>query len=71
MSTFMADAVAQYPEDEGRASAKHWNEVIRFEDRQYRAAWLRQEQARFEKIFSSVEEFDRYCVTFLKYRISE
>ena len=70
MTTFM-QAAANWPEDEGRASAKHWNEVIRFEDKAYRDEWLAKEQARWKLIFEDESHFDRYCAEFLKLRIAE
>lgn len=68
--SFMQSAQDQYPEDEGRASARHWNEVIRFEDSQYRQQWLSAEQARFKLIFLDESEYDRYCAAFIEHRIA-
>lgn len=71
MSSLQQSAEANWPEDEARLSAKHWNEVIRFEDAQYRANWLAREHSRFESIFADELLFERYCDEFLKHRISE
>jgi hypothetical protein len=51
-------------------SAKHWNDVVRFESDKIRNKWLEAEQAHHKIIFSDDIEFDLYCSEFLKHRIA-
>jgi hypothetical protein len=67
--SLQSEANANWPEDEARQSAKHWNETVRFEDPTYRAQWLYDNYQHMRRVFADPILLDRYCVEFLKHRI--